>query len=99
MVKIDEMVNNEGERVRVIGSVSGREGVRDWGYDEDVGVSEVKEGRGLGGRGRGRGRVASMAGMAEMDVVKANERLRFLENVEHLKHYVWRKKNPEETKE
>jgi hypothetical protein len=44
-------------------------------------------------------RVASMAGMAEMDVVKANERLKFLENVDHLKHYVWRKKNPEENKE
>jgi hypothetical protein len=43
MVKIDEMVNN---------SVSGREGVRDWGYDEDVGVSEFREGRGRGGGDR-----------------------------------------------
>lgn len=42
---------------------------------------------------------SSMARMAELDVVKANEKLEFIENVDHLKYYVWRKKNPEEPKE
>lgn len=39
---------------------------------------------------------SSMAKMAELDIVKAAEKLEHIENVGHLKYYVWRKNNPEE---
>jgi hypothetical protein len=43
MSKINEMVINEDHRV--IGNVTGREKISNWGYDEDIGVSEFREGK------------------------------------------------------
>jgi hypothetical protein len=43
MSKIDEMVINEDNRV--IRNVTGKEKGSNWGYDEDVGVSEFREGK------------------------------------------------------